>query len=269
MTIPDRLPVVGKFKRARNASDALNTTRALADPGYAYAVLDAYVRGKFARGRNQFQIQHKLDMLERRMPHFAADFHAVRANTGLSPSRGLPPAPPPPYSKECSCACTCGALPSGSISEAQEDTLSEAHEDTPSEMPPMTRMAICSLPVTGSPIGSDTYLPRALSPTGELVMCALAGRIHTAASSTVDLRTGTSTPTGSDESFRNPNPTPTPYWNRGGGRNRSASAPGSASPSTINLGGCANGGAGQHTPLPWDSQPEGVRQRWVQRQRTW
>lgn len=60
-------PAVGKFKRAKNASEALNTTRALADPGYAYAVLEAYVRGKLARGRNRFQVQHKLDMLERRV----------------------------------------------------------------------------------------------------------------------------------------------------------------------------------------------------------
>lgn len=60
-------PVVGKFKRAKATSEALNTTRALADPGYAYAVLEAYARGKLSRGRNKFQVQHKLDILERRV----------------------------------------------------------------------------------------------------------------------------------------------------------------------------------------------------------
>ncbi|CAK9780984.1 hypothetical protein CC85DRAFT_284609 [Cutaneotrichosporon oleaginosum] len=247
MTAPSRIPTVGKFKRAKNASDALNTTRALADPGYAYAVLDAYVRGKFARGRNKYQIQHKLDSLERRMPHFAADFHAVRANTGLAPSRLLPPAPPPPYSKECSCACTCGALPGG--------TIGEAHDDSPSDTP-LTTPGVHDAPVgplaapPGSPSGSETSVSRALSPTGELVICALSGNLHTAASSSVDLRgtgTGTATPTVPYEPFANPNPMPRPYWLRGGGRNRSMSvqALGSrsvaaltaASASTTNLGG--------------------------------
>ncbi|BEJ14945.1 hypothetical protein CspHIS471_0407120 [Cutaneotrichosporon sp. HIS471] len=244
-------PAVGKFKRAKNASDALNTTRALADPGYAYAVLEAYVRGKFSRGRNKFQIQHKLDMLERRMPHFAADFHAVRANTGLAPSRALPPAPPPPYSKQCSCACTCGAHPGGSISDAHDDTPS----DTPLDTPSINEGPVGPLAGPGSPNGSDMSLPRALSPTGELVMCALAGRLHTAASSTVDVRTGflstgSSTPTIPYEPYTNPHPTPTPYWNRGGGRHRSLSvqvlnsrsvtAFGSASASTTNLGNTTN-----------------------------
>ncbi|BEI84043.1 hypothetical protein CcaverHIS002_0406470 [Cutaneotrichosporon cavernicola] len=235
-------PAVGKFKRAKNASDALNTTRALADPGYAYAVLEAYIRGKFARGRNKFQIQHKLDMLERRMPHFAADFHAVRANTGLAPSRALPPAPPPPYSKQCSCACTCGAHPGGSIGDAHDDSPS----DTPLDTPGIHEVPIGPLAAPGSPNGSDMSLPRALSPTGELVMCALAGRLGTAASSTIDVRTGASTPTIPYEVYTNPNPTPTPYWNRGGGRHRSLSVQvlssrsvpvfGSASASTTNLG---------------------------------
>lgn len=60
-------PSVGRFKHAKATSAALNTTRALADPGYAYAVLEAYARGKLARGRNKFQVQHKLTALELRV----------------------------------------------------------------------------------------------------------------------------------------------------------------------------------------------------------
>lgn len=156
------------------------------------------------------------------MPHFAADFHAVRSTLGLAASRALPPAPPPPYSKECSCACTCGALPGGTIGEA----LAHDHDHSPANTPVQTPgdespVGPLAGPTPDSPNGSDTSLPRALSPTADLVFCALTSSSPLeglTASSAVDIRT--STPT---VPYSNPNPAPRPYWLRGGGRNRSLS----------------------------------------------
>lgn len=159
------------------------------------------------------------------MPHFAADFHAVRSNLGLEASRALPPAPPPPYSKECSCACTCGALPGGTVGEAHVHTHDGTPTDTPVHTPGLGDSPIGPLggPAPGSPSGSDTSLPRALSPTADLVVCALTSGsplCGLTSSSAVGIDIRTSTPT---IPHLNPNPTPRPYWLRGGGRNRSHS----------------------------------------------
>lgn len=58
---------VGSFPHAKKADKALNTTRALADPGYAHAVLENYARTKLKRGRSKFQVGHKLEGLEKRV----------------------------------------------------------------------------------------------------------------------------------------------------------------------------------------------------------
>ncbi|RSH76988.1 uncharacterized protein EHS24_003927 [Apiotrichum porosum] len=131
---------VGSPTRAAHVHRSLNTTRALADPGYAHAVISQYAHHKLGRGRNKPQVQAKLEGLEREMPHFANTFCTVRDELGLAPSRVVSrrpsgageqvhtvavaastaqPAsiapllevpPPPPYrGKECSCECTCGA----------------------------------------------------------------------------------------------------------------------------------------------------------------
>ncbi|KAL1406606.1 hypothetical protein Q8F55_008312 [Vanrija albida] len=90
--------------RASQAARQLNTTRALADPGYAHAIIEKYVQTKLGGKKNKVQVNAKLLLLERDMPQFASEFYAVRARFGLGDSAVLPAPPARP-----SVVCRCGA----------------------------------------------------------------------------------------------------------------------------------------------------------------